>query len=122
MQLCPRENKLKKMNKIIFFATLMIGGAFLEVNAQHIYAKATPTASHRQVSQAYRIAHGAATGQLTRAERKALKAEQRHIRRVKRRAKADGVVTREEKLRINRKQRRANRHIRRQKNDLQVRY
>ena len=110
------------MNRIIFFATLMVAGAFLEANAQHIYATATPKANHRQINQAYRIAHGSATGQLTRAERKALKADQRHIRRSKKRAMADGVVTREEKLRINRKQRRADRHIRQQKNDLQVRY
>ena len=110
------------MKKIIFFAMAFLVGLIFEAKAQDVYASATPKANHRQINQAHRIAHGTATGQLTRAERKALKAEQRHIRRTKKRAKADGVVTREEKLQINRKQRRADRHIRRQKNDRQVRY
>ena len=80
-----------------------------------------PVATKRQVNQHARIAHGAANGELTRAEARALRAEQKHIRRVKRRAKADGVVTGEEKARINRKQRRASRHIHHQKHDEQSR-
>ena len=110
------------MKNIAIFTVAIVLGLFTEVSAQDLSASATPVATNRQVNQAARIAHGTANGQLTRPERRALKAEQRHIRRVKRRAKADGVVTGEEKLRINRKQRRANRHIRRQKHDAQKRY
>ncbi len=110
------------MKKITIITAILTWGMFTAVSAQDFSSTATVRASKRQVNQQARIAHGTATGQLTRAERKALKAEQRHIRRVKRRAKADGVVTGEEKLRINRKQRRANRHIHRQKNDAQTRY
>ena len=109
------------MKKIAIITTVFVFGLLVQVSAQEWSTVSTPTASARQVNQQARIAHGTATGQLTAAERKALKAEQRHIRRVKRRAKADGVVTGEEKLRINRKQRRANRHIRRQKHDAQTR-
>ena len=110
------------MKKIAIITTVFVLGFLVEVSAQEWSSAATVSANHRQVNQQARIAHGTATGQLTRAERKALKAEQRHIRNVKRRAKADGVVTGEEKLRINRKQRRANRHIHRQKHDAQTRY
>ncbi len=110
------------MKSTLFFIAALIFGVVTEVSAQDVYATTTGTASVRQVNQQSRIAHGTANGELTRAERKALKAEQRHIRRVKQRAKADGVVTREEKLRVNRKQRRADRHIRRQKHDAQKRY
>ncbi|MTI20007.1 hypothetical protein E1176_03135, partial [Fulvivirga sp. RKSG066] len=77
----------------------------------------TPKANARQAAQQVRIAQGVKSGELTRGERRALKTEQRHIRRVERRAKADGVVTPREKQKINRKQNRANRHIIRQKND-----
>lgn len=106
---------MKKIIAITFFLTT---GLFYSTTAQ----VATPAATSRQVNQHARIAHGQANGELTRLEARALKREQRHIRRVKRRAKADGVVTKEEKIIINRKQRRANRHIRRQKHDQQKRY
>ncbi|MTI23826.1 hypothetical protein E1163_02570 [Fulvivirga kasyanovii] len=75
----------------------------------------------RQSVQQARIAEGRASGELTRSEARALKAEQRHIRRVERRTKADGEVTPDERERLNNMQNRANRHIRRQKNDLQER-
>ncbi|GJM28653.1 MAG: hypothetical protein DHS20C17_12880 [Cyclobacteriaceae bacterium] len=110
------------MRKIAFIITAFLLGIIADVSAQEVHASTAGTATVRQVNQQARIAHGVATGQLTRPERRALKAEQRHIQRVKRRAKADGVVTRGEKVHINRKQRRANRHIRRQKNDSQRRY
>jgi len=103
--------------KNIFLVITLLAFGYLGALAQ----TETPVATKRQVNQHARIAHGAANGELTRAEARALRAEQRHIRRVKKGAKADGVVTGEEKLRINRKQRRANRHIRRQKHDSESR-
>lgn len=84
------------------------------------FASMAQTNTRQSVQQA-RIAEGRASGELTRSETRALKAEQRHIRRVERRAKADGEVTPDEKMRLNNMQNRANRHIRRQKNDLQER-
>ena len=96
----------------------MVLGFFFTAQAQ----TATPVANAKQVNQRARIAHGQANGELTRAESRALKAQQRHIRRTKRRAKADGEVTVAERKQIARKQRRANRNIRRQKHDQQKRY
>lgn len=110
------------MKKIVFIIAAFVTGFCFNASAQEVYASTARAASARQINQQARITHGVANGELTRHERRALKAEQRHIRRVKKRAKADGVVTRPEKVRINRKQRRANRHIRRQKHDLQKRY
>lgn len=119
---CPTGIIIKfsiEMKKIAIAAVILVSGTILEISAQDVR---TPVASNRQINQSARIAHGSATGTLTRRESKALRKEQRHINRVKRRAKADGVVTGEEKHRINRKQRRANKHIRRQKHDAQQRY
>jgi hypothetical protein len=110
------------MRQVGLFATALLVAAFCEISAQDMHTTTSPVASGRQINQQARIAHGVTTGALTQAEHRALKAEQRHIRRVKRKAKADGIVSNEEKLRINRKQRRANRHIRRQKHDAQVRH
>jgi hypothetical protein len=77
----------------------------------------TPRANTRQSVQQTRIAEGKQSGELTRGETKALRAEQRHIRRSERRAKTDGDVTVAERKRLDRKQDRANRHIRRAKHN-----
>jgi hypothetical protein len=77
----------------------------------------TPRANARQAAQQTRIAQGRQSGELTNGETRALRAEQRHIRRSERRAKADGDVNVSEKRRLERKQDRANRHIRRAKNN-----
>lgn len=77
----------------------------------------TPRVNTRQATQQTRIAEGKASGELTRNEAKALRMEQRHIRRSERRAKADGDVTVGERRRLDRKQDRASRHIRRAKNN-----
>ena len=77
----------------------------------------TPRANTRQVAQQARIQDGKQSGELTQGETNALRAEQRHIRRSERRAKADGEVTVEERRRLERKQDRASRHIRRAKNN-----
>ncbi|HZY78562.1 MAG TPA: hypothetical protein VFE50_03500 [Cyclobacteriaceae bacterium] len=77
----------------------------------------TPRVDARQATQQARIAQGQASGELNRGETRALRAEQRHIRRSEHRAKADGDVTVAERRRLDRKQDRANRHIRRAKNN-----
>ena len=93
--------------------TLALSGFALAATAQ----TATPVVNTKQKTQRVRIAHGVANGSLTRREAKALKMEQRHIRRVERRAKADGVVTPRERARLARKQKIAGRHITRGKNN-----
>lgn len=77
----------------------------------------TPRANARQGAQRGRIVEGRQSGELTNGEAAALNAEQRHIRRSERRAKADGDVTLREKRKLERKQDRASRHIRRAKNN-----
>jgi hypothetical protein len=77
----------------------------------------TPRADARQKAQRARIAQGRASGELTPGEAAVLNRQQRHIRRVERRAKADGQVTAAEKAKIERKQNRASRNIRRAKNN-----
>ena len=81
------------------------------------YAQQTPVVNQRQRNQQVRIREGVVSADLTRAETRRLRTEQRHIRRTERRAKADGTVTSQERAKIQRKQNRASRDIRRQKHD-----
>jgi Na+-translocating ferredoxin:NAD+ oxidoreductase RnfG subunit len=78
---------------------------------------ATPRATQRQINQQARIVEGNRTGQLTPQETRALEAQQAHINREKRRAKADGIVTPQERRRLNRAQNRASRNIAIEKHD-----
>jgi hypothetical protein len=54
------------------------------------HAQNTPVVDARQQAQKTRIRQGASSGEVTRTETKKLRAEQRHIKRTERRAKADG--------------------------------
>ena len=54
---------------------------------------------------------------MTRREAVDAQQDQRRIRRIERRAKADGVVTTDESARLHRKQNKAHREIRRNKHD-----
>lgn len=94
---------------IAFFALT----ATFAVNAQ----SQTRRADKRETAQRVRIHEGRKSGELTNGEAAALNAEQRHVRRSERRAKADGEVTPREKARLEREQNRANRHIRRAKHN-----
>ncbi len=82
-----------------------------------VNAQQTPRANARQGVQQGRIAEGSRSGDLSHKEARKLEMQQRHIKRTKRHAKADGVVTPAEKGMINRQQNRANRNIAREKND-----
>jgi len=75
----------------------------------------------RQARQSDRIRQGVASGDLTRRESMALRSEQRGIRRMERRARADGVVTPRESRRLGHAQDRASRHINQQRHDRQQR-
>lgn len=63
-------------------------------------AEATPRAIQRNHLQRARIAEGVRSGELTRPEARRLRAGQRRVHRIERRAVADGVVTDKEKARI----------------------
>lgn len=103
--------------KIKLFALLFLfGGIAFTVNAQ----TATPHIKHTQVHQTKRIRQGVQSGELTKAETRALAKQQRRINRGKNIAKSDGTVTPGEKAVINARQNRASRNIYRKKhNDIQ---
>ena len=84
-------------------------------------AQSEKVVRERQQNQVQRINEGVVSGDLTRAETKRLKAEQRHIQREKKMARADGVVTKNERRHIRNDQRKASRNIHRQKNDSESR-
>lgn len=108
-----QANQLIKDMKNVFLVAFLVFATAFSALAQ----TETPRATTRQVKQRARIHEGRTSGELTNGEAAALNAEQRHIKRVKRRAKADGEVTPQEKAKLQRKQNRANRHIRRAKHN-----
>ncbi|MFC1500982.1 hypothetical protein ACFL58_00840 [Elusimicrobiota bacterium] len=70
-------------------------------------------------NKAKRVRQGVQSGELTRVEAKKLKREGKQIKRMKNRAKADGVVTEGEKQRIKAKTKAHSRHIYKEKHDAQ---
>ena len=86
------------------------------------FAQSTPVVNKKQRNQTKRIVHGVKTGELTKGETKKLVGQQVHIKRTKRRAKADGKVTRQEKREIHRKQCRANVNIYQKKHNIKKRH
>lgn len=84
-------------------------------------AQETPRADNRQENQKARIVDGVKSGELSAAETANVAKDQREVRRMERRAKADGQVTAKEKLRIEKKQDRASRKLARKKSNVRDR-
>ena len=110
------------------FAALMLGCSWASAAARSGYDEVAQPASssytvaqyrveERAQRQEGRIARGVRSGELTPRETRRLVQQQRHVRRVERRARADGVVTASERREIRMEQNRANRTIRRMKNN-----
>ncbi len=100
------------MKRVLILSGFLLFATLFVVNAQR-----TPKANARQAAQQGRIAEGVQSGEISRAEEAKLRAQQRHINRTKKQAKADGVVTPAERGQINRKQNRASRNIAVEKKD-----
>lgn len=114
---CPRGNKQYTMRTLVFISFFLMSGVVaLAQNAN----TTTPTTDARELSQRARIHEGRKSGELTNKEARRLSAQQRHIRRTERKAKADGNVSPQEKRKLRREQNRASRNIRRQKHDTQT--
>lgn len=104
------------MKETILFFILSTMLAIGSAQAQAIADPSTKT----EIRQRARIAEGRADGSLTRHEKKQLKRQQRHIRRMKKKAAADGTITPGEKQKITKAQRRANRNIYRKKHNNRI--
>ncbi len=90
---------MKSLRVMLFAAVLTLAAA--SVASAHT---GTPRVDQRQANQHARIAQGVRSGELTRGEAARLRAGQAHVRRVERRAKADGQVTLRERARLDRAQ------------------
>jgi hypothetical protein len=95
------------MRRIQFAIVTVILGSLIA----GVAAAGTPGLHRRQARQHVRIAQGVRCGELTRAEALRLRAGQRQIRRLERRARGDGFVSRRERARIHQLQNRENRAI-----------
>ena len=109
---------MKRITMVAFAAAML--AAFAGVS-QAAMAASTPRIDRREARQHARIHQGARSGQLTRHEARKLRRDQRHIARVERRAKADGVVTPQERRRITHAQNRESRRIYRLKHNHRTR-
>ncbi len=76
---------------------------------------------HRQVLQTHRIHQGVHSGELTRAEARALIREQHHIRHMRHRAMADGWMSPREHAKLRHRQHVAGAHINRLKHNNRMR-
>ena len=105
------------MKKLPWIATLACAFV-LSSGAAFAKDKKAPTPPRRQAAQQARIADGERSGELTKAERKALERRARRIHRqtVKDRID-DGRLTPEERVEAQRKLNRQSRQIYKQKND-----
>lgn len=82
---------------------VMMAAAMLALTAGAAFAHpASSGIDRREVRQHVRIVDGRRCGDLTRAEARRLRAGQAHVRRVERRAKADGHLSARERARIHR--------------------
>jgi uncharacterized membrane protein YebE (DUF533 family) len=104
------------MKTIIGLLLVIVLAGAMESQAQN-----TPTVDQRQKKQRQRIHGGVASGELTRQEASDARQDQRSIRRIERRAKADGVVTGSERAKLHHKQNKASRELRRDKHNRQER-
>lgn len=104
------------MKKIIFVVAVILIIGTISVQAQ-----STPAVDQRQENQKERIKEGVKSGELTRAETARLAKNHRELRRMERRAKADGNVTAKERAKLHRKENQNSRAIKRQKHDEQSR-
>src|SRR5262249_1678393 len=103
----------KAMNKV---RTIVLAGVLLSLVASVANAS-TPRIERREARQHYRIAQGCRSGALTRGEFRRLRAGQRHVPRMERRAGRDGYMSRFERRRIERAQDRQSRAIYRLKHN-----
>jgi hypothetical protein len=100
---------------------LVVAAVALASLGAEIASAGTPRIDRREVRQHVRIHQGVRSGQLTRVEAARLRAGQRHVHRMERRAKADGCVTFRERARITRAQNHESRVIYRLKHNPRVR-
>jgi hypothetical protein len=96
-----------KVLRVLFAVAAIAAITTLTAQAQTL----TPRVDRRELRQHARIEQGVQSGQLTRGEAMRLRAGQRHVDRLERRAEWNGVVTPRERLRMDRAQDRQSRRI-----------
>jgi len=81
----------------------------------------TPVLDERQENQKARIKQGVKSGELTKRETAKLAQGQKQLRKMERKAKADGVVTKKERAKLHRKANKESGKIAKNKHDKQSR-
>lgn len=108
-------------------AALLSNNALADANhdRKHDHARHAPPAGQninaREHHQSERIKQGVHSGQLTKAETRALTAQQREIRQKERQYRADGKLTREERKDVQQGLNEASKSIYQEKHDTETR-
>ena len=105
-----------KVLRVLFVVAAIAALTAVTAQAQSL----TPRVDRRELRQHARIQQGVRSGELTRGEASRLRAGQRHVGRLERRAAFDGVVTPRERFRMDRAQDRQGRRIARLKHNCRV--
>jgi Skp family chaperone for outer membrane proteins len=110
---------IMKTSTILILA--LLSGTLTSLSAAEISTVHDPGVNARQQHQQRRIHEGIRTGQLTKAEAKALKAKERALRREERQFKADGKLTPAERAKLHADLNQTSRDIYREKHDAETR-
>ena len=102
-------NMILKTTLVVALSTMVISTAYAGTR--------DPGVNKRQHNQHARMHDGVKSGELTRSEAHALRAEQRATRTQEREFKSDGVLTRGERRELHRDLNESSRDIRREKHD-----
>jgi len=97
------------MKKVLFIAAAALVGTTAIASAHSI--------DGTQAWQAKRIEQGRKSGKITWTEGLKLRAEQRRIKRLEAKYRADGYLSKSEHQKLKKLQRKASKHIRQEKND-----
>ena len=107
------------MNKL--FTILMTGAIAITLASPAFAGKRDPRVNAHQHNQHARIAQGVKSGELTKAEAKDLRGDQKDIRTEEKAFKADGKLTKNERQELHQDQAAASKEIYQEKHDEQER-
>lgn len=107
------------MNKILM--TLIGGVIAISLSSQVFAGTRDPRVNHREHNQHERIAQGVKSGELTHAEAKDLRGDQKDIHQEEKTFKSDGKITKDERQELHQDQTAASKEIYQEKHDAQER-
>ena len=111
---------MRAFSRLIFIGAVMVAVTMPEVISADPGTH-SPSVNRRERRQGRRVRRGVKSGELTPAEAKSLRQEQRGIRKEEREMKSDGSLTGEERKELQQDLNKSSEHIKQEKHDSQTR-